>query len=136
MGREYSTMTAYYLVTTIIDHGFTDSTIIAATNAAQALDTMRQLAAPFGYKVQDCTRQLDRIEAAEMAKRTHSIKATKTPRIRNATKDTAQPQQPMRPEQKQELAEALDKIDLEGMECLLQYISFLQVLDQQPRLTF
>lgn len=127
----------YYLLITEIEPNFTDKTIIAATSAAQALDTMKQIAAPFGYKVQDNLQQLDRDTAAEMAKQTHSIKATKTPRIRNdATADATKTPTPMKLEEKQEIVETLEKLDMDCLKCLLQYITFLTVLDQQPHLVF
>lgn len=131
-------MTNYYLTITQIEPDFTSSAIIAASNADQALDTMRQLAAPFDYKVQDNPRQLDRTEAAAMAAEAgaHIIKARTKRRIRPTTPDKGSAEgtrrEPMKPEQAAEIAPALDRLNDESMQRLLNFIAFLRVLDQQP----
>lgn len=132
-------MTNYYLTITQIEPDFTSSAIIAASNAAQALDTMRQLAAPFGYQVQSNPRQLDRAEAAAMAAEAgaHIIKAKHPRRIRPTKPDKCNAQEakrePMKQEQAAEIASALDRLDDNSKQRFLNFIAFLKVLDQQPR---
>lgn len=134
----------YYLLITEIEPNFTYKTIIAATSAAQALDTMKQIAAPFGYQGQDNLQQLDRDTAAEMAKHTCAIRAVKTPRVKQTIASHASAPapapasnpEPMKPEQQQELAEALEKMDDEAMQKFLNFLCFLTAIEQQPHLTF
>lgn len=132
-------MANYYLTITQIEPDFTSSAIIAASNADQALDTMRQLAAPFGYKVQSNPRQLDRAEAAAMAAEAgaHIIQARAKRRIRPTTPDKGSAEGtrrgPMKPEQAAEIAPALDRLNDNSKQRFLNFIAFLKVLDQQPR---
>ena len=131
-------MTKYYLVITEIEPDFTNNTIVAASTAAQALDTVQQLAALFGYHVREAPRQLDRAEAAQMAAAAGAriIKATKEPRISIAKQEKGNAQEtkrePLKPEHVAEIMTELDRLDIEAKQRFINFISFLRALEEQP----
>lgn len=131
---------AYFLVRTAIDHGFTDPAIVQATSAEQAHNTMTELASLFGYSVESVT-QVSKAEAMNMIReyKAHGLRAVKNPRVKLAPTSTStateQNAEPLKPEQQQQIKTAVSQMDDDGLKLFLNYISFLYVLDQQPKLS-
>lgn len=129
---------AYFFVRTEIDHGFHDPAIVQATSAEQAQDTMQQIADLFGYKVESVT-PMDKGAAMDMIQqgKAHGFRAVKTPRVKLSHTSTATEQsaEPLKPEQQQQIETAVSEMTEEGLQCFLNYVSFLKVLDQMPKLS-
>ena len=130
---------AYFFIKTAIDHGFTDPAIVQASSAEQARNTMQEIADLFGYKVESVT-PMDKAEAMTMIRdyKAHGLRAVKTPRVKLAPTGTStateQSTEPLKPEQQKQIETAVSEMTDEGLQCLLQYVQFLQVLDQQPKI--
>lgn len=128
---------AYYFVRTEIDHGFFDPAIVQASSADAARATMDQLAALFGYSVESVT-QVSKADAMSMIEsyKAHGLRAVKNPRVKLAPTPTSTPStaEALKPEQQQQIENSISEMTDEGLQCFIQYISFLQVLDQQPKI--
>lgn len=128
---------AYFFIQTSIDHGFLDPAIVQASSAEQARNTMQEIADLFGYSVESVT-QVSKADAMSMidSYKAHGIRATKTPRVKlaPAPTSTTSTAEGLKPEQQQQIENSISEMTDEGLQCFLQYISFLQVLDQQPKI--